>query len=210
MRIPFLLLLGATFVAPAIAALDIQTEVGASYFIFRDTRREPMAGFLGTDEPTKAAPFIAVATDLTENIGLRLSYQFVNDVSSTARFSSPSGAPSLLPTSIWSVQEDDIHLLGLAPEFKWKLAPSLSLALAPELHWVASRGVVSYGTNNPAVSLVAPRTRNDNGFTLGGAARARWSISRQASVSLGYEYVDLDPSFGRRAHVIAAGFGWRF
>jgi hypothetical protein len=70
--------------------------------------------------------------------------------------------------------------------------------------------VVSYSTTNPAVLLIGPRKRNDDGFTLGGSVRFLWSFSPRLAISLGYQYVDLDPSFDREAQVFSGGMQWKF
>ena len=196
---------------PASAAPSLQTEVGASYFAVRDTRLEGAANLLSVDEPRKFAPFVAVRYACNDRFALRLSWQFLNDARTTATSGAPPGTPpSVPPFVVWSHYEDDVHLLSAAPEFAWNLSPQATFSLAPQLNWVASRGVASYSTLHPLILLPAPRARRDDGFTLGGAAQLRWSIGARTAISVGYQFMDLEPSFGRQANVISAGLQWRF
>lgn len=220
MKLTSLLLIGSLATTPALAAAagasgapaftpGFQAEAGVSYFIFDDAQYDNRAPApTSVDESDRAAPFVAATYAFTPQFGLRLSYQFVNNAEATAEYSQPPG--SLLPIVVWGNYRDDIHVVGLAPEFSFGLTQSISLALAPKLNWVASRGRIAYMTNNPTVQLVGPMRRNDDGFTLGASVRLTWAVGQRTSVNLGYEYVDLDPSFDRKAHVLSAGVAWRF
>jgi hypothetical protein len=196
---------------PAIAARAIETEVGASYFVFRNARLEPAPNPLSVDQSSDWAPFIAATYRFNERLGLRVSYEFVDDVRSTAEFGSPPGdPPPPLPVVYWGHYRDDVHIVSAAPEFSWPLWPRWTFSLAPRLNWVASRGDVRYATNSALILLRAPRRRNDRGVTLGGSARFGWSLGPRSSVSLGYSYLDLEPSFDREGHVFSAVVSWRF
>lgn len=208
MRIRSFVSLTFALAGVAAAAPAFHAELGASYFLLRNSDPQPGSHRLSVDEPEKLAPFVAGAYEFSERFSLRLSYHYLSDVSTVAELGSPPGSP--LAVVVWGHYDDDVHLVSAAPEFKWSLAPRLSLGVAPQLNWVASRGVVSFSTHNPAVLLVGPQRRHDDGLTLGGAARLLWSIGKNSVVSLGYQYVDLDPSFGREAHVFSGGLLWRF
>lgn len=198
----------ALLVVPVVASAKIQPEVGVSYFALRDTELERGSYPLWTDEPSETSPFVAATYEFNERFGLRLSYHYLDDVRTTTQLGSPPGSP--LAVVVWGHFNDDVHLFSAAPEFRWSLAPKLTFAIAPQLNWVASKGVVSYSTNDPLVLLVAPRKWDDDGVTLGGSARFLWSLGRRAALTLGYQYLDLDPSFGREAHVVSGGVQWSF
>jgi hypothetical protein len=193
---------------PVVASPAIQPEIGVSYFFLRHTALERGSYRLSIDEPEKFAPFVAANAELNDWLGLRFSYTFVNNARTTAMLGSPPGSP--LTVVVWGHYDDDIHVVSAAPEFKWRFTPALSLGVAPQVNWVASRGTISYSTDNPTVLLVGPRDRHDDGFTLGGSARLLWSLSARATLTLGYQYLDLDPSFDREAHVISGGLQWKF
>lgn len=198
-------------VCAARAATSFQAEAGASYFFLREARLERAPTPLSTDEPGKFAPFVAGSLAFNERVALRLSYAFLDNARATAVFPGPPGVPpSPLAVVVWGRYRDDVHVVSLAPEFTWTLRPRLAFAVAPQVNWVASRGVVSYSTNSALLLLVAPQPRNDDGLTLGAAAKLRWTLGARASLSLGYEYVDLAPSFGRRAQVLSGGWRWNF
>lgn len=196
---------------PAIAAVEL--EVGASYLVPEGARLERSPRPLSVDEPERVAPFVAASYAFTDAFAVRFSYQFVDNLRATAQFGSPPGTPDglpVIPIVVWGHYRDDVHIVALAPEFRASLRPNLTLGLAPQLNWVASRGRISYATDYPLILLVAPYDRNDEGFTFGGAARLLWSLSGRTAVSLGYQYLDLEPSFDREAHVLSAGLLWKF
>lgn len=211
MRILSLALFSAVLLCPLLRAASVVPEVGASYYFLRGARLEGTATPLSTDEPGKLAPFVAGTFAFNERVALRFSYSYLDNARTTVVFPGPPGSPpSLLPIVIWGHYRDDVHIVSLAPEFSWALRPGLAFAVAPHVNWVASRGVVSFSTNGATILLVGPRARNDDGFTLAGAARLRWDLGARAALTLGYEYTDLAPSFGRRAHVASAGLRWKF
>lgn len=204
----FLLLAAAALTSAARAATAFQAEAGASYYFLRDARLEGAPTPLSTDEPGKLAPFIAGSLAFNERVALRVSYAYLDHARSTAMFPGPPNSP--LTVVVWGHYRDDVHVVSVAPEFTWALGPRLAFAVAPQVNWVASRGVVSYSTNSALILLVGPQARHDDGFTLGGAAKLRWTLGARSALSLGYEHVDLAPSFGRRAHVLSGGWRWKF
>ena len=211
MRLPPGILAGVLFACPAIMAAEIRSEIGASFFAVRHARLEQSPSPLSSDEPGRTAPYVAATYGLNERIAIRLSYHYLNDVRTTAQFAGPPGIPpSPLPVFVSGHYVDDVHVLSVAPEYHWAIAPALSFSVAPQLNWVTSRGVVSYSTNSALILLVAPRERNDEGFTWGGAVRMQWSLGARAALAAGYQFVDLEPSFDREAHVFSAGLSWKF
>jgi hypothetical protein len=194
--------------APLARALPLVPEVGVSYFWLRDARIASSSPVLAVDEPGRAAPYVALTYGVNARLGLRLSYHHIDDARTTSVLGSPPGA--LLPIVVWEHLRDDIHVASLAPEFTWPLGPTTLFAVAPQLNWVGSKGVVSYSTDNPLVLLIGPTSRRDDGFTVGGSIRFRQALGTRAALSLGYQFVDLDPSFDRRAHVLTGGVSWRF
>lgn len=199
------------FALPAAAAPGFSLEGGASYFMLRHERLESSPAPFTVDQPDRLAPFVGLRTALTDRFGLRASYQFVNNVRATAQFSYRLGdPPSPVPTIVWGHYEDDVHVFSLAPEFTWPLAPRLNFALSPQFNWVKSRGLVRYSTDNALILLQAPRERNEDGTTWGGAARFDWAFGAKSGLFASYQFVDLEPSFERQARVVSAGMTWKF
>lgn len=197
--------------APVIASAQWTAEAGAGYFRPENAHLESSPTPLTLDEPSRLAPYVAATYGFTPRFGLRMSYQFVNNARATAQFGSPPGSqPPVLPIVVWGHYHDDIHVVSAAPEFTWPLAPQLTIGIAPQLNWVASRGRVSYSTDYPLILLVAPRDRNEDGLTLGGSVRVRWALGPRASAVAGYQYIDIEPSFDRTAHVFSGGLQWKF
>jgi hypothetical protein len=195
-----------------IAAARPALEAGASYFDLRDARFEPAPAPLQVlQSEHKVVPFIAATHAFNESFALRFSYQYLHDLTASAEFGSPPGdPPSPLAVVVWGRYQDDVHVVSAAPEFRWSLRPRLNLSLAPQLNWVASRGTVAHSSTNALILLRAPYRRNDDGFTLGGSLRLAWSFRAHSALSLGYQYLDLEPSFDRKAHVYSAGWSWQF
>ena len=207
-----LVCLCTALVSPIFGATAFHAEAGGSAFFLRQHGPlEPGRGPNSLENPEKSVPFVAVAMALSEAFALRLSYHALNDVETTAMFGSPPSDPSPpLPVVVWGHYRDDVHLLTVTPEFKWRIHSALTLGAAPQLNWVKSDGVISYSTNNALVLLQAPRERDDDGFTLGATTRLSWAVGSRVSASLSYQYSDLGPSFHRRAHVVSAGLEWKF
>lgn len=211
MKTPSLLLLSVFLALRASATPGAQAEIGASYFALRHSGLEGAANVLSVDEPGKFAPFLAARYGFNDRFALRLSWHFLKNVRATATSGAPAGTPpSVPPFVVWTHMHDDIHVLSAAPEIAWRVSPKVTFALAPQLNWVASRGTVSYSTLHPLILLPAPQARRDDGFALGGNARLLRSLGGRAALSVGYQFLNLDPSFGRQAHVISGGLQWRF
>lgn len=195
----------------AVAAPGYQVEAGATLFTFESGQFEPGPTPLVTDDPPEVAPYVAMTYGFTDQFGLRLAYHYLNDVRATVEFGSPPGfPPSPLPVVVWGHYRDDVHVVSLAPEFSWSLSRAFTVTLGPQLNWVASRGTISYSTNALALTLLAPRPQRDEGFTAGGTARLNWSIGARTAITVGYHYLDLDPSFDRKAHAFSGGLQWKF
>jgi hypothetical protein len=205
-HITALLVLGLIAAAPAGAVIGF--EAGYSHFAFRDSDPEPGIGTRTADESSRGAPFIAGSMTLTNRIGLRLSYHYIDDIRTTADLILPPDWPATI--SVRGDYRDNVHLVTLAPEYGWSPRPRLLLAISPQLHWVNSRGHVSYSTNSPEVVLPDPERRNRHGFTLGISGRIGLTLSERSAAFAGYGFSDLDPSFGRQAHVFSGGFSYAF
>lgn len=208
MKIISRLLFPLLLAAPVAGTAQWTAEAGAGYFQLEDAHLEQSPRPLTLDEPGRIAPFVAATYGFTPRFGLRMSYQFVNNARATAQLGSPPGSP--LTVIVWGHYRDDIHVLSVAPEFSWLVAPKLTLAVAPQLNGVVSRGQVRYSTDYLAIMLVPPHRRNDEGLTPGATARLAWALGARTTVSLGYQFLDLEPSFDRQAHVFSGGLQWRF
>jgi hypothetical protein len=207
MRLRLTLVLAFAAFAPARAA-DFRAEAGAAWFDLRGAEFERNSTVLRVAEDSRLAPFVAASLGVNERIALRLGYAYLQNLHAVTQLGSPPGTP--LPVVVWGNYEDDIHVLTFSPEFSWTFAPGWTVALAPQLNWVASRGRVSYATDSALILLVGPRQREEEDFTLGGAVRLRRELNRSWSLTAGYGHVDLDPSFGRVANVFSGGLQWRF
>jgi hypothetical protein len=205
-QITAVLALGLMAAAPAGAVIGL--EAGYSHFKFRDSDPERDIGTRMVDEPSRGAPFIAGSMTLTERIGLRLSYHYIDDIRSTAELRLPEDWPATV--SVHGAYRDNVHLVTFAPEYGWSPRPGLLLAISPQLHWVNSRGHVSYSTNWPDLVLPDPERRNRHGFTLGISGRIGVTLSERSAAFVGYGFSDLEPSFGRQAHVFSGGFSFAF
>lgn len=206
------LCLFTVLVTPLLAAPKFHAEAGASVFFIRQQGQlEPGPAPLSVAKPTPVAPYLAGSIPFSERFGLRFSYHYLNDVHTTAEFGSPPGLPpSPLPIVVWGHFRDDVHLLSLMPGFKWRFNGALTVEIAPQLNWVASEGTISYSTNSALILLQAQRDRDDEDFTWGGSARLRWAFGPRSTLSVAYQYIDLTPSFQRRAHVVSTGLEWSF
>lgn len=194
------------------AETNFRAEAGVSYFALHGARFENQPAPLALDQDGgRWAPFVAGSYAFTERVGVRLSYHYVHNLSATAEYGYPPGPGDVHPQVVtWGHYDDDIHLVTLAPQLKWAFNDRVSATVAPGLNWVASRGTVGYSTLNPAVTLPARRGRNESGLTLGAAAGLAWAVGEQGTFSLSYQWVDLDPSWNREAHVFSGGLGWQF
>lgn len=212
MKIITLSLLAASAAATALAQPKFYAEAGLSYFALRSAQFEAAPAPLRVNEGSRAAPFIAAGYSFTERFGLRLSYHYVHDITATAAFPRQPGDPEEveLPVVVYGQYKDDVHLVGLAPEFRWSLAPAWQLTISPVLNWVESRGEVRYSSSVPTFAAIPDRRVHDDGFTFGGSIGLEWTIAERAALSLSYQYTDLDPSFDREAHIFSGGVRWKF
>ncbi len=210
-RLNLFLFAGAAWSACA-ADAGFYAEVGASYFSLHHAR------FERSPEPlqvrggkARTAPFVSAGYSSGNLLGLRVTYHAIGDIESVAQFGSPpgQGQPVTTPVVVWGHYEDEVHLVTVAPEFTLR-AGRVKIHFAPEVNWVSSRGLATYSSSDPTVSLVQPQRRSEDGFTLGGALGVEYPVTERAAVSLTYHYTDLDPSFGRQAHVLSGGFKWAF
>lgn len=207
-----LVALGALLTTAAAAQTTFYAEAGVSYLALRDARFETAPDPLRTSGgKSEAAPFIAGGVSFTERFGLRLSYHYVDQINASAQFPSPpAGGPITTPVVVWGYYQDEVHLVGLAPEFRWAAGPKLRFTIAPVLNWVASRGEVWYAAANAAVLPGPSRRPSDEDFTFGGSLGLEWSLTEHAAISLSYQYADLQPSFDREAHLISGALRWNF
>jgi hypothetical protein len=202
---------GVCALATQLRSAVIEIEAGPSYFFFEGARPEVAPDPLQFDAPDKGGFFVAATYAFTERIGARVAYHQVNNTRIAAQYGSPPGSPpSPLTVVVWGHYRDDIHLITAGPEFKWRPYPRLLLAAGPQVNWIASRGTASYGSETALILFAGPRARNDEGFTWGGAARVAWAVGARTAITAGYQFVDLEPSFHRRAQVMSAGVSWRF
>ena len=207
----FRVVLGLVTFLPAIHASPFHVEAGASYFMFNGTNLESRANLNSVDEPKNRAPFVGVQYDLGQGFGVRFSYQWVNEVWTTAEYGPTANfSPSPFPSLVWGYYHDDIDVISVSPEFALALTPRLSVGIAPQINWVRSRGWIHYSSMSPVLLLVAPQAWRDDGFTVGGSTRLQWIFASRAAASVSYQFTDLKPSFGRKAHVLTGSLQWRF
>jgi opacity protein-like surface antigen len=201
-------------VLSAVTAANAQSkfyaEAGVSYFdlqgaTFADSAASNVTA-VGVDD-SAWAPFIAAGYSFSEHIGLRFTYQYVNDVRSEVNRTYAAGSGSYVVNARYS---DDLHVLALAPEFKWIISPKLTLSLSPELNWVAMREDMRLHTDAPSITVVPRSSRSEEEFTFGASAGLAWAINERSALTLAYKYVDLKPSWDRTANVVSAGLRWKF
>ncbi len=206
-RLPHVLALAFASYLTVSVVSAFEAEAGVSYLIPRKASPE---GFTpnSMDDSGKAGPYIAGSFPLNDFLALRLSYHYFDNLHATATYSSAPG--SMLPVVVYGQYNDDVHLASLASDFKFRVLPQLTLSVAPQLNWVASRGRVAFSTTDPTVLLVGPHNANRSEFTGGASARGVWAFTPHTSVVLSYEYLDLHPSFGRKAHLVSGGVLWVF
>jgi opacity protein-like surface antigen len=203
-------LLCALSAAAANAQSKLYVEAGVSYFdlqgaTFADNTASNVA-VVGVDD-SAWAPIVAAGYSFTEHIGLRFSYQYVSDIRSAVDRTYPAGEDSYVVNSLYS---DDLHILALAPEFKWILTPKLSFSLSPELNWIAMREDMRSHTDAPSITVIPQTSRTEEEFTFGASAGVSWALDERSALTLAYKYVDLKPSWDRTANVVSAGLRWKF
>lgn len=195
----------------AVAQPSFYAEAGVSYLALRDARFErtmnPLRTWGGRSE---AAPFIAGGMSFSEHFGVRLSYHYVDEIDAVAELPSMPGGPVTTPVVTWGHYRDEVHLVGLSPELRWAAGSKLRFTLAPTLNWVASRGDVWYAAPNVTMLPGPARRHSKEDFTFGGSVGLTWPLTDRAAVSVGYQYANLEPSFGRTAHIVSGAFRWNF
>lgn len=198
---------GATAV---VAQPKFHVEAGASYLALREANFASNPSYpvaVVRNDRSAWAPYLAGGFSLTDWLGLRLSYHYVDGIESEVNRTFPGDPSAYVINHRYS---EDIHLLGLAPEFKWQASSALTLFVSPELNWVVVREDARAWTNAPAVTIIPRTTRTEKDFTFGASAGGTWALSESWAVTLAYKYVDLNPSWDRRAHVISGGLRWSF
>jgi opacity protein-like surface antigen len=194
----------------AYAQSKFYAEGGVSYFDLRGASFADSAASKVTAvhvDDSAWAPFIAAGYSFSEHIGLRLSYQYVSDVRSEVDRTYTAGSGSYVVNARYS---DDLHVVALAPEFKWTISPKLTLSLSPELNWIAMREDMRLHTDAPSITVVPRSSRTEDEFTFGASAGVSWAINERSALTLAYKYVDLKPSWDRTANVVSAGLRWNF
>lgn len=214
----------AIFCLPAFAESSLNTEAGVSYVFIRKARYETgsiTTGVLSEDK-SQVAPFVAIGHSFSESVSLRLSYQYIGNLNATTQsvfqIALPPGTnvPNPLIPNFTNQYHDSVHVLGLAPEFKWRLSPKLGLTFSPELNWAADRGtILSTEIHDQPISpftAVAPKqaSHTAENFSLGASAGVLWSLSERCSLAFSYRYTELQPSWNRQAHILSAALRWHF
>jgi hypothetical protein len=190
-------------------------EAGASHAFVDNSDAAATPGFVIVskhDDSARFAPYVAGGVSFSERFRLRFSYHYLSDLDSRT-VEVPEVSPAVFPPiQYYRNTSDDVHIVGVAPEFTWPLRQRLSLNVSPMLNWVVSRGVISRGSNSPLVSSLPspPLNHRDDAITLGASAGLVWALGERADAAFSYQYTDLDPSFGRTAHLLSAGLRWRF
>ncbi len=212
------------FSTAAFAESRFYTEAGASYVMLMGAHYPSGAPSLASvavyppilewtrshdnkDTP-KWAPFVAVGYSFTDWLGVRLSYQYIANLTARTEWRSrfAPGYETLvgvLAPIFTTTYEEDIHVLSLAPEFRWPVTSAVAVTFSPELNWVASRGEVQESYVTYYTPTVTRRVRNEKEYTLGVSAGAVWSLTKRCDLVFRYKYADLKPSFGREAHILS-------
>jgi hypothetical protein len=219
----FVIALFLTLLAGATALADAKfyAEAGASHFALRGARfgSSPLERFGGqlltaSSRQSRTAPLVAAGCSFGDFYGLRLSYQFIDDLSGTVEYGAPSGTVPRTAVYTRGYFRDEVHLLGIAPELKLPVNRIIKLTFSPTLNWVASRGEINHVYVD--VVSIAPlepfptRKQRKEAFTFGGSMGLTWSVAKHAALSVAYHYADLDPSFERTAHIVSGGLRWNF
>lgn len=211
MKLPLTFLLTLAVAAPVVAQPRFYAEAGVSYLAVEGTTSPDVhisLPLLARDhDKTAWSPFIAAGWNLSDHFGLRTAYRYVDGLNVQEAFAIQDGTGTYHLTTRYS---DDLHVVTLAPEFRWRAGHAAVITLSPELNWVHLRESVHTWTNAPAVDPAPPRTRSDEDFSLGGSAAVVWALTARWSLPLRYSYLDLDPSWNRRAHAVSAGLAWQF
>lgn len=205
----------AALSATVVAKAQFYVEAGVSFVGLADGRFERTPDAFFSDDGEEAAPFIAGGYSFSERFGMRASYHYIGDIKASAGYGHPPGMPDpVLPVVVYGHYKDDVHLVGLAPELRWAATEKLKLTFSPMLNWVASRGVARYAYGaTPPTTLLAPipnRRHRDEGLTFGASIGMAWMIGERSTLSLSYQYTDLEPSWDRVAHLVSGALRWNF
>ena len=210
---------------PAFAVSPFYTEAGGSYVALRGAHFPNGAPQLPsitiyppiltwtqapvTQDKSKWSPFVALGYSFSDYLGVRLSYQYIGDLSARTEWDATFApgyetfAPAKEPV-FSSSYKDDIHVLSLAPELKWPIAGKLVVTLAPEINWMSIREEVQETYVSNSAPVITNRSHNQKKYTLGASFGLLWSFTEQWAFAVRYKYTDLKPSFGRKAHGLTA------
>lgn len=189
-------------------------EAGTSHFALGHADlHHPSAGLAPvkvtlSETKSRWSPLLAVGAEFNSWFAARLSFQRLNNVTGSVvqEFAPEGSTRQYLATR----SSEDVSVVTLSPEFRWKLAERLDAFVRADLAWVDSRGDVHVDTNLPHILVIPHTRRDDNEFTAGGSLGLDWHLSDTWSLAGSYQYVDLKPSFGRDAHVLSSALRYRF
>lgn len=226
MKILTFLLAAGVLAVPGLPAAGFFVEAGVSYASF-DRGHYDLARFLpqGPGGATVAVPAdtaidrferhdrwspqVAAGYAFTPAFGLKLSYRYAGRTTSSLFYDvivAAGAQPALVETRF----SDQAHVVSLTPEWRWSPRPRLTLAVAPELNWVASEARVSTHTDNPAISVVPRQRLSERDYSLGAALGAEWELGRGWMAAGRFQYTDMDPSWGRVGRFISAALRREF
>jgi hypothetical protein len=222
-----LILLGA----PLFAETGFYTEAGLGYVVLRGAHYRDDAPSLvsiaiyppilewhrssAVDDKSTGAPFVALGYSFNDRLGVRLTYQYIADLTARSEWRSTlsPGYETLvgvLAPYLSICRSDDIHVLSVAPELAWPVTRSCRVTFSPELNWVASRGEVVRSLVTYYTPDVSRQVRNEQQFTLGGSVGLLFDLTEKVALSVGYKYADLKPSWDREAHILSGSIRLRF
>lgn len=191
---------------------------GADYApLARAVQRSGPPAFLFAQLPTQSrktnAPFVAVGSTVMDWLGVRLSYHFLDKLTTPAGFYfDPTkgvivGGDVILKGSFRPLQmTEKLSLVTLAPELKWKVASHFALTLSPALNWVSSEQSVYFDS----IKGTKLTEHHQHEFTFGVAVGALWSFAERWDLGVNYGYADLNPSGGREARLLSGSLRRRF
>ncbi|ACB75773.1 hypothetical protein [Opitutus terrae] len=185
-------------------------EAGVSYVRLSKADLPASSSFALTEvrhDRSAWSPFLAAGWDFSDRVGIRTSYRSVAGVDASTSYNIVDTTGSYYLRNRYS---DDLHVITVAPEFTFRATPSLMLGVSPELNWVYARQTTRTDSNAPMILVLPYHTDSDSGLSLGGSAAMNWAWSPPWSVSLRYSWIDLDPSWNRRAHALSGAVAWRW
>lgn len=152
---------------------------------------------------------LAAGYTFSERFGVRLSYQNLGRATTTFT-SDVVIANDVIAAAVHSRYSDQVEIVALAPEFRWAPRRNLTLVFTPEANWVRSDAEIAVVTNHPAISVAPRSTRTRDEITLGGGVAGEWSVTAHLALVTRYQYVNLEPSWGRHAQIVTGTLQWRF